>query len=412
VGLLGLSVLALGLVTREARGARAAGERLERMRRSPAWSGDRFTNALPRVDGPWQRMLGEWLVGGSADRVPTAPIPVVARGRGDFDVPPPSGLAVTWLGHSTLLLEVDGARVLVDPVWGERASPVSFAGPRRWFAPPLALDALPDVDAVVISHDHYDHLDVPTVKALAARGVRWFVPLGIGAHLEAWGVAPGDVVELDWWASAPAGPITITAVPARHFSGRGVDDQNATLWCGFALVGPTHRVFYSGDTAMHPGFAEIGARLGPFDLTLIESGAYDALWSDVHLGPEQAVIAHHLARGRVLLPVHWGLFDLALHGWTEPIERVLVAAARARVPVLTPRPGERVEPSAPPAFARWWPDLRWRTEVEAPAWSTHVEALLAENALERIAARTSSLAARPSSPRAETAARAAAPGGP
>jgi L-ascorbate metabolism protein UlaG (beta-lactamase superfamily) len=228
------------------------------------------------------------------------------------------------------------------------------------------------VDAVVISHDHYDHLDVPTVKALAARGARWVVPLGVGAHLRAWGVPDARITELDWWEAARVGDLTLTATPARHFSGRGLGDADRTLWAGWAIAGPAHRVFYSGDTALHEEFAEIGRRLGPFDLTMIESGAYDALWADVHLGPEQAVLAHRQVRGAVMLPVHWGLFDLALHGWTEPIERVLVAAERAGVRVASPRPGGMVEPAALGPAERWWPAVPWRTVEEAPAWSSGV----------------------------------------
>jgi L-ascorbate metabolism protein UlaG (beta-lactamase superfamily) len=317
-------------------------------------------------------MLREFVFGGSAYRFPDAPLPVLRRSAADYRTPPASGLRVTWLGHSTLLLEIDGRRVLIDPVWGERASPFTFMGPRRFFAPPLPLDQLPAIDAVVISHDHYDHLDVPTVRALVGRGVRWVVPLGVGAHLRAWGVPEARVTELDWWEAVEVQGLTVTATPARHFSGRWLDDGDRTLWAGWAFAGPAHRAFYSGDTALHDEFDDIGARLGPFDLTMIESGAYDALWADVHLGPEQAVLAHRQVRGDVMLPVHWGLFDLALHGWTEPMERVLAAAGRAGVRVASPRPGGMVEPAALGAAERWWPAVPWRTAEEAPAWSSGV----------------------------------------
>jgi L-ascorbate metabolism protein UlaG (beta-lactamase superfamily) len=300
---------------------------------------------------------------------------VERRSGADFATPPASGLRVTWLGHSTLLLELDGARVLIDPVWGERASPFTFAGPRRFFAPPLPIEQLPWVDAIVLSHDHYDHLDLPTVKALASRGERWIVPLGVGAHLRAWGIAPARITELDWWDSTAAGALTITATPARHFSGRSLDDRDRTLWAGWALRGPRHRVFYSGDTALHEEFDDIGERLGPFDLTLIESGAYNPMWADVHLGPEQAVLAHRLVRGDVMLPVHWGMFDLALHGWTEPMERVVVAAERAGVRVASPRPGGMVEPARVTGVERWWPTVPWETAAEAPVWSSRMERL-------------------------------------
>jgi L-ascorbate metabolism protein UlaG (beta-lactamase superfamily) len=367
-----IAALVLWLVAREAIGGAVEGEHLARVARSPQWRDDAFRNRLPRVDRPGFRMLTEFAFGGSAHREPDAPLPVVARTAADYRVPPASGLRATWLGHSTLLLEIDGRRVLVDPVWGPRASPFTFLGPARFFAPPLPLAELPSVDVVVISHDHYDHLDLPTVKALVARGARWVVPLGVGAHLRAWGARPQDIEELDWWEATRVGDLTLTATPARHFSGRGLGDAGKTLWAGWAIAGPIHRVFYSGDTALHDQFAEIGRRLGPFDLTMIEAGAYDGMWVDVHLGPEQAVLAHRLVRGEVLLPVHWGLFDLALHGWTEPMERTLVAARAVGVRVATPRPGDMVEPAMLEAPVRWWPKVPWETVAEAPVWSTGV----------------------------------------
>ena len=360
----------LWLLAREALGGAVAGERLARVARSPQWRDGAFRNRLPRVDGAGGRAMREYLFGGSAFRTPDAPIPVVRRSGADYRTPPASGLRVTWLGHSTLLLEIDGRRVLIDPVWGERASPLTFLGPKRFYGPPLALDQLPAVDAVVISHDHYDHLDLPTVKALLARDVRWVVPLGVGAHLAAWGVPAARVTELDWWDSTAVAGLTLTATPARHFSGRSLDDAGRTLWAGWAVIGPTHRVFYSGDTALHDEFVEIGRRLGPFDLTMIEAGAYSALWADVHLGPEQAVLAHRLVRGDVMLPVHWGLFDLALHGWTEPIERVLAAADSQGVRAASPRPGDMVEPATLGRPTRWWPSVPWERAADAPVWSS------------------------------------------
>jgi L-ascorbate metabolism protein UlaG (beta-lactamase superfamily) len=363
----------LWLLARAAMGGAVEGARLVRVERSPQWRDGRFRNRRPRVDGPAGRMMREFLFGGSSFRTPDAPVPVVARTTADYRTPPASALRVTWLGHSTTLIEIDGARVLTDPMWSERASPLTFVGPKRFYPPPLPLAELPTVDAVVISHDHYDHLDMRTVQALAARGARWVVPLGIGAHLRAWGVAERDVTELDWWEAAHVGGLTLTATPSRHFSGRGLGDQDRTLWAGWAIAGATHRVFYSGDTALHDELPEIGRRLGPFDLTMIEVGEYDRLWPDVHLGPEQAVLAHRLlGGGGVMLPVHWALFDLALHGWTEPMERTLAAARAAGVRVATPPPGGMVEPAALGAPVRWWPTVPWVTAAAAPVRSTGV----------------------------------------
>jgi L-ascorbate metabolism protein UlaG (beta-lactamase superfamily) len=273
-------------------------------------------------------------------------------------------------------VEVDGRRVLVDPVWGERASPFSWMGPKRFYAPLLPLNQVPAVDAVVISHDHFDHLDMPTIAAMKGWKTTFVVPLGVGAHLEHWGVPAERIVELDWWEATRLGDLELVATPARHASGRSpFSGQNATLWAGFALIGPAHRVYYSGDTGLFPGLADIGARLGPFDLAMIEAGAYGRSWPDWHLGPEQAVRASQLVRAEVLLPVHWGLFNLAYHGWTEPAERVLVAAATAGVSVTIPRPGQSVEPAALPALTRWWPEVPWRTAEEDPIVATKMGVL-------------------------------------
>ena len=352
-------------------GEAPSGERLDRIAQSPQYRDGQFQNLLPTLeDGASLGTIWEFFAGGSEYRQPARSLPVVQRSAADFAASP-EGLRVTWLGHSTLLVELDGVRVLVDPVWGERASPSPWFGAPRFFAPPLGLADLPDVDAVAISHDHYDHLDMPTVRALAQRVPRWLVPLGVGAHLESWGVPPARITELDWWGEARVGEVRAVSTPARHFSGRFLS-RDETLWTGWAFAGREHRVWYSGDTALTPEFAEIGARLGPFDFTFIESGAYDAAWADLHLGPEQAVAAHRMVQkgtGGVLVPVHWSLFDLALHGWTEPAERVRAAAERAGVSVAFPRPGESVTPEAFPA-SPWWPAVPWETAAEAPAVSS------------------------------------------
>ena len=341
-----------------------------RIERSPQWRDGKFRNRLDRIDGPIWRSFGEFFFGGSRHRRPKEPIPVESRTARDFTPPPPSGLRVTWLGHSTTIVEIGSQRFLVDPVWAERVSFVSFAGPKRFYPPPLPLAELPAVDAIVLSHDHYDHLDAELVRTLAARVVRWIAPLGVGDLLTGWGVAASSVTELDWWETTRVADVTVTSTPARHFSGRGLGNRDQTLWCGWSFTTADRRLYYAGDTAMQNEFADIGERLGPFDLTMIEIGAYDQLWPDVHLGPEQAVAAHRLVRGDVMLPLHWGLFDLALHGWTEPIERVLAAAARRGVRVATPRPGGMVEPAMLAPTERWWPVLPWRTADEDPIRST------------------------------------------
>jgi L-ascorbate metabolism protein UlaG (beta-lactamase superfamily) len=352
-------------------GGRATGARLQRMQKSPEWQGSHFENPQPIVNDTWAAIVHQ---AKSAPNVAPQSAPsTVPVEPGRFASQPPSGLRVTWLGHSTILLEVDGHRFLTDPVWSERVGPVGFTGPKRWFPPLIAIRDLPPLDAVVLSHDHYDHLDYATIVALKDRSLTFVAPLGVGAHLERWGVPSAQIVELDWWDSHTFGDLHLWATPARHASGRALVDDGAKLWMGYAFLAARHRVYYSGDTGLFPGLRAIGERLGPFDLTLIEVGQYDRAWPDWHLGPEQAVEAHRRVRGAVMLPVHWGLFALASHGWTEPIERTLTAAREAGAVVITPRPGQAVEPTVERPQERWWPNVPWHTAAEAPIVADHAD---------------------------------------
>lgn len=354
-------------------GSVARGDRLLRMQRSAQYGEDRFVNKLPAIkmgaESKWT-LVKKWL-GGDEVRIPEAELPLMQRRTEEFSVPPADGLRLTWLGHSTFIIEIDGYRLLTDPAMSGRASPFNFVGPQRFYSSPLEVGDLPHLDGVLFSHDHYDHLDYRTVIQLNEQtDVIFYVPLGIGAHLEGWGVEPARIVELDWWQEAKVHGLTLVATPARHFSGRGLLDRDATLWCSWTVIGPQHRVFFSGDTAMFKGFAEIGARFGPFDATMIETGAYNDAWADVHLGPEQAVQAHQDLRGKLYLPIHWGTFKLAFHAWTEPIERLMVAADKAGIAYVVPKPGESVEPSRPQAVVRWWPQVPWQNAEQAPVVSS------------------------------------------
>ncbi|MDB4931836.1 MAG: outer membrane protein romA [Myxococcaceae bacterium] len=337
---------------------RSQGLRRERMIASPHYADGSFRNTRPvspgLKKGTVAPTLTEFLCGGQR-RTPPGPLPSVSP-LAQWARPVETGLRATWLGHSTVLLEIDGKRVLTDPVWGERVSPVSFAGPRRFQPVPVAIDALPPIDAVVISHDHFDHLDHPSIVELAKRDVPFFTSLGIGGHLEAWGVPAARITELDWWESAalPGSELSITAAPSQHFSGRVLGGRNATLWSSFVVRGPRHRVFFSGDTGLTPEYEEIRQRLGPFDLVMLEVGAFHPAWGDIHLGPENALKALELLGGGSLLPVHWGTFNLAIHAWDEPAETLIQLAPAAGAHLVMPRLGEAVEPSRAERVTPWW----------------------------------------------------------
>ncbi len=371
VVVLGLVIGTALLTAGSALGERATGERLARMTRSPLWHDGHFVNPQPM----WNDMIGAFtsaLTSTNDDASPSAAVPVQHPTAQSLHELPASGLRITWFGHSSTLVELDGVRVLTDPIWSDRPSPISSLGPRRWFAPLIALDSLPPIDAVVISHDHFDHLDQATIVAMRSWASVFLVPLGVGAHLERWGIPASRIQELDWWDSTNVRGVTIVATPARHASGRISPRSDRTLWAGYAMLGPGHRVFYSGDTGLHTTFADIGTRLGPFDVAMIEAGQYNAAWPDWHMGPEQAVEASRLVHAKVMMPVHWALFKLAMHGWTEPVERALVAGRCLGVTVITPQPGQSIDPTLADraGTTSWWPKVPWSTVAETPIVAT------------------------------------------
>ncbi|MDQ2833090.1 MAG: MBL fold metallo-hydrolase [Acidobacteriota bacterium] len=327
-------------------------------------AGRKYLNPVPTEIGGLStifKVLPQFLRN-KAEKVPKQALGPFRTDASLYAAAPESGLRVTWMGHSSTLMEIDGVRVLIDPVWDERASPMRWAGPKRFFAPPMSLAELPPLDVVLVSHDHYDHLGEATIRELAGleqvRGARWVTSLGVGAVLRRFGVDAARISELDWTESVALadGALTMTAVPARHFSGRGIFNRFETLWSAFVLKSVNHTVYFGADSGWWEGFGEIGAAYGPFDLTMLEIGAFDVLWHAIHLGPDGAGRAFEALGGSgLLMPIHWGLFDLALHGWRQPIERMLQIADERGIELFAPEPGRPTEVRAGAAVrSEWW----------------------------------------------------------
>jgi L-ascorbate metabolism protein UlaG (beta-lactamase superfamily) len=327
--------------------------------------GKKFMNPVPTDVGGLKTIVKvlQLFLTNREERVPKRPLGPFYTDASVYATPPASGLRVTWFGHSSMLVEIDGVRLLIDPVWDERASPVRWFGPRRFFAPTMELEALPPLDAVLISHDHYDHLGRRTVERLAKlpgmEGVVWVTPIGVGGLLQEFGVAAGRIEEVNWTQSvriAGRGGATceLTALPARHFSGRSAFNRFQTLWASFVLRGARHNIYYGADSGEWDGFAGIGAQYGPFDLTMLEIGAFNELWKDIHMGPDGAARTFRALGGAgLMMPIHWGLFDLALHAWRQPIERLLDVSEG--IGLWAPVPGRPTEVMAGEELrSGWW----------------------------------------------------------
>lgn len=293
------------------------------------------------------------------DRNPDGPIPVSAihwnKIKSEND-------SLTWFGHSAFLLSIDNKKLLIDPMLSPVASPVSFVGIKRYeYSEDIMLhliDEMPPIDAVFITHDHYDHLDYQSIVKLNSKVSHFFVPLGVGAHLVRWGIPEEKITELNWWEEAEYKGLIVALTPSRHFSGRDPFNIDTTLWGGWVILGNNTRLYTSGDTGYDTHFTEIGKEYGPFDITLIEGGQYDKSWSDIHMIPEQSVQANLDVNGKTMMLMHWGAFTLANHGWNEPIERVLEETKIREVNIIAPKIGETVlldsdsDLQMPPTL--WW----------------------------------------------------------
>jgi L-ascorbate metabolism protein UlaG (beta-lactamase superfamily) len=338
-------------------GGKLSKEQKEKLHESPHFSNRKFTNLIQtEMDGGAATtftILRDF-VKRNSNRRPGGPLPVET-----FDHP---GMqlsreaAVTWFGHSAFFVKIDGKHLLFDPMFGRSPSPFPFIGGKRYGGEaPVNVEELPFIDAVFFSHDHYDHLDYDSVKKLKGKVKQFFVPLGVGKHLERWGVEPERIEEHDWWNEFDYEGITFACTPARHFSGRSLTDRDSTLWCSWVIIGKQAKIYFSGDSGYGPHFQAIGEKYGPFDCTLMECGQYDHRWSSIHMMPEETVQAHLDVKGNVMIPIHWAAFTLSLHGWTDPVERVTKEAKAKGAAVATPKIGETVILGAKsyPASA-WW----------------------------------------------------------
>ncbi|GAB3655766.1 hypothetical protein GCM10028791_27180 [Echinicola sediminis] len=267
---------------------------------------------------------------------------------------------ITWLGHSSFLIEIEGKKILMDPIFGQYAAPHPWLGRKRFNNEmPITIAELPQIDAVIISHDHYDHLDYPSIKELKDKVDHFFVPLGVANHLKRWKVEEKTISELDWWQEQEYENLKIIMTPSRHMSGRGLTDQSATLWGSWIIQGQDTNIYFSGDGGYGKHFKEIGGKYGPFDVAMMECGQYNELWRQVHMMPEESVMAAIDLEAELIVPIHWGAFALATHGWTDPIERITQAALKMNVPITTPQIGEPVRLGDfvnLPVF-RWWENI-------------------------------------------------------
>jgi len=323
---------------------------------SASKKGSKFLNPIPTDAGGFGKLipiLREYYTN-TAETTPKRSLGPFKTNPSIYKKKPASGLRITWIGHSSLLIEIDGKSILTDPVWSERASFLSFMGPKRFFEPPLKLDELPPLDAILLSHDHYDHLDKNTIKYFSGSIIQFYCSLGVGRYLEEWGINGNYITEVDWGDSVMIGDnIILTATPARHFSGRGIINRNETLWSSFVIKGPKHNIFFGADSGWFPGFKEIGDTFGPFDLTMLEIGAYGKYWPDIHMGPDHASNAHIALKGKLMMPIHWGTFNLAPHAWNEPIERLEQYAKEKKIKLFIPEPGKPTDVKGA-LNSEWW----------------------------------------------------------
>ncbi|WP_276166026.1 MBL fold metallo-hydrolase [Zobellia alginiliquefaciens] len=337
-------------------GQRPVGEDLKRIQNSQNYSEDVFVNEIETSPGNiWKAMqkMPEMLFNDTKN--PHKPLPVAFLKE---SVQATDSLThITWFGHSAFLVELQGKRILIDPMLGDVASPLPFGTKRFAYQKPIPLDQLTNIDVVIISHDHYDHLDYPTIKKIKDDVKHFIVPLGVGSHLKSWDISAKKITELDWWEDTNLAGVQYTAAPSRHFSGRGLTDRDATQWASWAIKSDTTTIYFSGDGGYGPHFKEIGDKLGPFDFAMLECGQYNEAWSNIHMMPEETVQAGLDVNAQITMPIHWGAFRLAPHGWTDPVVRFTKTANEKQLPYILPKIGVRFQLGKDYPKKEWWSEV-------------------------------------------------------
>jgi L-ascorbate metabolism protein UlaG (beta-lactamase superfamily) len=340
-------------------GGSQSAEKVEIFKKSGHYEKGNFINQIPTsMDmgfGKFMTILKDWIVG-VPNQSPEKPLPVLSVDSLTIASKNDSLVRVTWFGHSAYLLEIQGKNILLDPMLGDYTGPHPWLGPNRFSnGIPIAIEKLPQIDAIIYSHDHYDHLDYDSISKLKDKVKKFYVPLGVGSHLEAWGVELDKIHELNWWDEITLDELQFVCAPARHFSGRGILDRNTTMWASWIIKSENRTIYFSGDSGYGPHFKEIGEKYGPFDFAMLECGQYDKRWESIHMMPEQTVQAALDLNAKMAMPIHWGSFVLALHSWNDPVQRVTKKAEELNVNVITPKIGEQISLNETKiADNSWW----------------------------------------------------------
>jgi L-ascorbate metabolism protein UlaG (beta-lactamase superfamily) len=324
-------------------GAKPSKEKKASYEQLDYFSEGKFANLIPtKMDmdlGKALKMIPEFFKNDSS-RAPSFELPIVSRDSLEL-VEDSIPTRLVWFGHSAFLLQIDGKNILIDPMLGEVPAPNPLLGKKRFFKDlPIEIEKLPQIDLIIISHDHYDHLDYGSIQKLKGKTKQFYVPLGVGAHFERWGVSPDQIHEMEWWEEADVAGLTLAFTPSRHFSGRGPNDRFSTLWGSWVIRGRKDNIYFSGDSGYGPHFKEIGDKYGPFDFAMMECGQYNRRWKEIHMVPEETALAGRDVKAKIIMPIHWAAFTLAMHSWTDPVERVTAKAKEINQPLFVPKIGE------------------------------------------------------------------------